>query len=125
MMNDTRQQWAYRGACPQALIENQQQSTINARGAALCSSRSVEQSPGRINSSAREEQFCFLGNSTAAHKKEIVFHRRQFFLYQSHSIINEKRLLRNTFAIEGVFLAMLDDVSMSLASANRHKRKYV
>jgi hypothetical protein len=85
----------------------------------------VEQSPGRINSSAREEQFCFLGNSTAAHKKEIVFHRRQFFLYQSHSIINEKRLLRNTFAIEGVFLAMLDDVSMSLASANRHKRKYV
>jgi hypothetical protein len=86
----------------------------------------VEQSPGRINSSsAREEQFCFLGNSTAAHKKEIVFHRRQFFLYQLHSIISEKRLLRNTFAIEGVFLAMLDDVSMSLASANRHKRKYV
>jgi hypothetical protein len=125
-MNDTRQQWAYRGACPQALIENQQQSTINARGAALCSSRSVEQSPGRINSSsAREEQFCFLGNSTATHKKEIVFHRRQFFLYQLHSIISEKRLLRNTFAIEGVFLAMLDDVSMSLASANRHKRKYV
>ncbi len=77
------------------------------------------------SSTAREEQFCFLGNSTAAHKKEIVFHRRQFFLYQSHSIINEKRLLRNTFAIEGVFLAMLDDVSMSLASANRHKRKYV
>ena len=37
----------------------------------------------------------------------------------------KKRLLRNTFAIEGVFLAMLDDVSMSLASANRHKRKYV
>ena len=125
-MNDTRQQWAYRGACPQALIENQQQSTINARGAALCSSRSVEQSPGRINSSsAREEQFCFLGNSTATHKKEIVFHRRQFFLYQLHSIISEKRLLRNTFVIEGVFLAMLDDVSMSLASANRHKRKYV
>ena len=124
-MNDTRQQWAYRGACPQALIENQQQSTINARGAALCSSRSVEQSPGRINSSAREEQFCFLGNSTATHKKEIVFHRRQFFWYDLHSIISEKRLLRNTFAIEGVFLAMLDDVSMSLASANRHKRKYV
>jgi hypothetical protein len=110
---------------PRLLLKTNSKSQQR-KGAALCSSRSVEQSPGRtISSSAREEQFCFLGNSTAAHKKEIVFHRRQFFLYQLHSIISEKRLLRNTFAIEGVFLAMLDDVSMSLASANRHKRKYV
>jgi len=42
-------------------------------------------------------------SSIAREGRTIVFHRRQFFLL--HSIISEKRLLRNTFAIEGVFLA--------------------
>ncbi len=90
-MNQTQhQRWAYRSAGLQALIE----STAHNKNA---------------GSSCAVEATAWSGlsgqSSIAREGRTIVFHRRQFFLFQLHSIISEKRLLRNTFAIEGVFLA--------------------
>ena len=124
-MNDTRQQWAYRSAGLQALIENQRAQHNSRKGSNTATAAWSKVLGERTAALHERNNSVFLETVLPHTRKEIVFHRRQFFLYQLHSIISEKRLLRNTFGIEGVFLAMFDDVSMSLASANRHKRKYV
>jgi hypothetical protein len=118
-MNQTHQRWAYRSALLQALIES---TAHNKNAGSSCAVEATAWSGLSGQSSIARGTNSFSWKTVLSHtRKEIVFHRKQFFLYQLHSIISEKRLLRNTFAIEGVFLAMLDDVSMSLASANRHK----
>jgi hypothetical protein len=107
-MNQTQhQRWSYRSAGLQALIEEPTSTAqYHARVATLRQQRGAK-------SWENDQQLCTRGTILFSWKqyclmhtrKEIVFHRRQFFLYQLHSIISEKRLLRNTFAIEGVFLA--------------------
>ena len=104
---------------------NEHTAKCNARVATLRQQRGAK-------SWENDQQLCTRGTILFSWKqycriqeRKLSFTEGNFSCISCYSISSEKWLPRNTFAIEGVFLAMLDVVSMSLASANRHKRKYV
>ena len=113
-MNQTQhQRWAYRSAGLQALIES---TAHNKNAKVVAVPTAAAWSKFRERASARErDKLVFRKTVLAAH---IEYKEVNFFLYCAGARTSFWLVMRNTFSIEGVFLAESQyDVGMSLASA--------
>ena len=88
---------------PQALINNQRQTIRNAKNSLAVEAKScVERFVGREQQARERDKLVFRKTVLAAH---IEYKKGNFFLYWSLSKTSWWLVMRNTFSIEGVFLA--------------------
>jgi hypothetical protein len=102
-MNQTQhQRWAYRSAGLQALIENQQHTIKNAGSSCAVESTAWSGLSGESSIARERDELVFRKTVLAAH---IEYKEGNFFLYSAGARTSFWLVMRNTFSIEGVFLA--------------------
>ena len=102
-MNQTQhQRWAYRSAGLQALIESTAAHNKNAGSSCAVEATAWSGLSGESSIARERDELVFRKTVLAAH---IEYKEGNFFLYSAGARTSFWLVMRNTFSIEGVFLA--------------------